>query len=93
MNYKELEKSHQKNFSKGGNAEYIELCHRIGALAYSLTGKRFEEVKTPYAICAVSKGTIVEAAVLLGFEYDGNFTFEAYESAHEFLGNFILNSK
>lgn len=88
MRYQELEKSHRNNFTKGGNAEYIELCRRISALAYSLTGERIVEAKS----LAVTKGTVITAASMLGFEYDGQFSSEAYYSAHEFLGNYILET-
>lgn len=89
MNYKELEALHNKNFTKGGNPEFHELHTRINALAYSLTGKRIETCSN----IAVTKGTIVEAAALLGFEYDGTFSYAAYKGALEFLGNHILTTQ
>lgn len=87
MNYQELLKSHQENFTKGGNPEFHSLCRRIDALAYSLTGEKVEGAKT----IVVTKSTIVRAAAKIGFEFDGKFTVAAYESALEFLGNHILN--
>lgn len=91
MNYQELLTNHRENFTKGGNAEFHELCIRIGALAYSLTGKRIEDCKTSYALACVSNETALEAAALLGFEYDrNNLTGETYDAANEFLGNFLL---
>lgn len=89
MNYKELEALHKKNFTKGGNPEFHELSHQISALAYSITGKRIEACLN----IVVTKGTIVEAAAKLGFEYDGNFSLAAYCGAHEYLGNYILSSQ
>lgn len=93
MTYQELYKSHQDKFAQGGDFEYRELTLRIGALAFALTGEHIDACSTRNSLACVSKGTILKAAALLGFEYDGNFTAEAYENAHEFLGTYILNAK
>lgn len=75
-----MERQIKKNYT-------LEMAHRVEALAYALTGEKMELANATHF--AVTKGTVIKAARMLGFLPD--IRFSEYAQCHDFLVKHLTN--